>query len=48
MKKMSVGGVEVVQVIASGFSDLGFDCDIGPLFSTPEEVKVLIRMKPDT
>jgi len=26
------------KVIASGFSDLGFDCDIGPLFSTPEEV----------
>ncbi len=26
------------KVIASGFSDLGFDCDIGPLFQTPEEV----------
>jgi len=26
------------KVIASGFSDVGFDCDIGPLFSTPEEV----------
>jgi len=26
------------KVIASGFSDLGFDCDIGPLFSTPQEV----------
>jgi len=26
------------KVIASGFSDMGFDCDIGPLFSTPEEV----------
>lgn len=26
------------KVIASGFSDLGFDVDIGPLFSTPEEV----------
>lgn len=26
------------KVIASGFSDLGFDCDVGPLFSTPEEV----------
>jgi methylmalonyl-CoA mutase len=25
-------------VIASGFSDLGFDVDIGPLFQTPEEV----------
>ena len=26
------------KVIASGFSDLGFDCDIGPLFATPQEV----------
>lgn len=26
------------KVIASGFSDLGFDVDIGPLFSIPEEV----------
>jgi len=25
-------------VIASGFSDLGFDVDVGPLFQTPEEV----------
>jgi methylmalonyl-CoA mutase len=25
-------------VIASGFSDLGYDVDVGPLFSTPEEV----------
>ncbi len=25
------------KVIASGFSDLGFDVDIGPLFATPEE-----------
>lgn len=25
------------QVIASGFSDLGYDVDVGPLFSTPEE-----------
>ena len=25
-------------MIASGFSDMGFDCDIGPLFSTPQEV----------
>ena len=25
-------------MIASGFSDLGFDVDIGPLFQTPEEV----------
>jgi methylmalonyl-CoA mutase len=27
-----------MKVIASGFSDLGADIDIGPLFSTPEEV----------
>ena len=26
------------KVIASGFADIGFDVDIGPLFSTPEEV----------
>ncbi|KYR02705.1 methylmalonyl-coenzyme A mutase [Tieghemostelium lacteum] len=26
------------KVIASGFSDLGFDCDVGPLFSTASEV----------
>ena len=26
------------KVIASGFADLGFDVDLGPLFSTPEEV----------
>ena len=26
------------KVIASAFADLGFDVDIGPLFSTPEEV----------
>ncbi|KAL7472519.1 hypothetical protein ACHAXS_012876 [Conticribra weissflogii] len=26
------------KVIASGFSDIGFDVDIGPLFQTPEEV----------
>lgn len=25
------------KVIASGFSDLGFDVDVGPLFSTPDE-----------
>ena len=24
-------------MIASGFSDLGYDVDVGPLFSTPEE-----------
>jgi len=26
------------KIIASGFSDLGFDVDVGPLFSTPLEV----------
>lgn len=26
------------KVIASGFSDLGFDVDVGPLFQTPREV----------
>ena len=26
------------KVIASGFTDLGFDVDVGPLFQTPEEV----------
>ena len=26
------------KVIASGFADLGFDVDVGPLFQTPEEV----------
>ena len=26
------------KVIATGFSDLGFDVDIGPLFQTPAEV----------
>lgn len=26
------------KVIATGFSDLGYDVDIGPLFQTPEEV----------
>lgn len=25
-------------MIASGFSDLGYDVDVGPLFSTPSEV----------
>jgi methylmalonyl-CoA mutase len=27
-----------MKVIASGFADLGFDVDIGPMFQTPEEV----------
>ena len=26
------------KVIASGFADLGYDVDVGPLFSTPAEV----------
>ena len=26
------------NVIATSFSDLGFDVDIGPLFQTPEEI----------
>jgi methylmalonyl-CoA mutase len=26
------------KIIASGFADLGFDVEIGPLFATPEEV----------
>ena len=26
------------KVIVTAFSDLGFDVDVGPLFSTPEEV----------
>ena len=26
------------KVIATGFADLGFDVDVGPLFSTPQEV----------
>lgn len=28
----------VLQVIASGFSDLGYDVDVSPLFCTPAEV----------
>ncbi len=28
------------KVIATGFSDLGFDVDVGPLFQTPEEVNL--------
>jgi len=28
------------RVIASSFADLGFDVDIGPLFSTPDEVAI--------
>ena len=28
------------KLIATGFSDLGFDVDIGPLFQTPEEAAI--------
>jgi methylmalonyl-CoA mutase len=28
------------KVIATGFSDLGFDVDVGPLFQTPAEVGI--------
>ena len=33
------------KVIATGFSDLGFDVDIGPLFQTPEEVAQQVRQQ---
>jgi methylmalonyl-CoA mutase len=26
------------KVVVTAFADLGFDVDVGPLFSTPEEV----------
>eukprot|EP01108_Squamamoeba_japonica_P007863 TRINITY_DN681_c0_g1_i1.p2 TRINITY_DN681_c0_g1~~TRINITY_DN681_c0_g1_i1.p2 ORF type:complete len:129 (-),score=48.38 TRINITY_DN681_c0_g1_i1:664-1050(-) len=32
------GHTRGANVIASAFSDLGFDCDIGSLFATPDEV----------
>lgn len=28
----------MTKLVASAFADLGFDVDVGPLFSTPEEV----------
>ena len=31
------------KVIATGFSDLGFDVDVGPLFQTPDEVDKLLK-----
>ena len=31
------------KVIATGFSDLGFDVDVGPLFQTPDEVDTLLN-----
>jgi methylmalonyl-CoA mutase len=33
------------KIIASAFSDLGFDVEIGPLFATPEEVAALAAQK---
>jgi len=33
------------KIIASAFSDLGFDVEIGPLFATPEEVAALAAEK---
>ena len=33
------------KVIASGFADLGFDVDVGGLFSTPEEVANIFKEK---
>jgi methylmalonyl-CoA mutase len=31
------------KVISSGFSDLGYDVDVGPLFATPAEVAAMAR-----
>ena len=31
------------KLIATGFSDLGFDVDIGPLFQTPEEQRQAVE-----
>ena len=28
------------KIVASGYADLGFDVDMGPLFSMPDEVKM--------
>ena len=33
------------KVIATGFSDLGFDVDVGPLFQTPDEVRFKLVSK---
>ena len=39
MAKMGQDGHDRgAKVIASGFADIGFDVDVGGLFSTPEEV----------
>ena len=39
MAKMGQDGHDRgAKVIASGFSDMGFDVDVGPLFQTPAEV----------
>ena len=32
------GHDRVAKIVATGFADIGFDVDIGPLFQTPEEV----------
>ena len=31
------GGTRGAKVVATGYADVGFDVDIGPLFQTPEE-----------
>jgi methylmalonyl-CoA mutase len=33
------------KIIASAFSDLGFEVEIGPLFATPEEVAALAKQR---
>jgi methylmalonyl-CoA mutase len=39
MAKMGQDGHDRgVKVVATGYADLGFDVDIGPMFQTPEEV----------
>ena len=35
------------KVIATGFSDLGFDVDVGPLFQTPDEVFQPFKLRCD-
>ena len=36
--KMGQDGRDRAKVIATAFADVGFDIDMAPLFSTPEEV----------
>ena len=39
MAKMGQDGHDRgAKIVATGFADVGFDVDIGPLFQTPEEV----------